>query len=240
MSFYRKLATSDHWFATSVRAVRRALMNFSVPAPSVIVRPMLLLFVTARQVWFALYRVFICEPLFKAYCRSYGHNLHTGNFIHWVQGKGDIILGDNVLIDGKCNFAFAVRYSPNPTFRMGNNSGLGHGCILTIGKQISIGNDCRLAPFVTVFDSPGHPLDPVLRRSGAPANTEDVRPVSICDNVWIGSGAVIFPGVTIGENSVVSSGAYVMSDVPPNTVVAGNPARKVMSLTAKEQAPVAI
>jgi acetyltransferase-like isoleucine patch superfamily enzyme len=213
-------------------------MNFSVPAPKAVAKPMLFAFVTARQIWYTIYRVFVCEPLFKAYCHSYGRNLHTGVFVHWVQGKGNIILGDNVLIDGKCNFAFAVRYSVNPTFRMGNNSGLGHGCIFTIGKEISIGNDCRLAPFVTIFDSPGHPLDPVLRRAGAPANTDDVRPVTLGDNVWIGSGAVIFPGVTIGENSVVSSGAYVMSDVPANTVVAGNPARKVMSLQPKEQAPV--
>ncbi len=240
MSLYRTLATSDHWLAVSIRGFRRALLNFSLPAPRVIVKPLLLLFVTLRQVWYTLYRVFICEPLFKAYCTSYGRNLHTGVFIHWVQGKGQIILGDNVLIDGKCNFFFAVRYSSNATLRMGNNSGLGHGCILTIGKQISIGNDCRIATFVTIFDSPGHPLDPVLRRAGAPANPEDVRPVTICDNVWIGSGAVIFPGVTIGENSVVSSGSYVMSDVPPNTVVAGNPARKIMSLQPKEQAPVAV
>ncbi|MBV8550863.1 MAG: hypothetical protein JOY54_06150 [Acidobacteriaceae bacterium] len=240
MSLYRSFATSDHWLAVTVRRFRRAVLNFSVPAPRVIARPVLLVFIGVRQLWYTLYRVFVCEPLFKAYCRSYGRNLHTGVFIHWVQGKGDIVLGDNVIVDGKCNFSFAVRYSPNPTLRVGNNSGIGHGCIFTIGKEISIGNHCRLAPFVTIFDSPGHPLDPDLRRAGAPANVEDVRPVKIGDNVWIGSGAVIFPGVTIGENSVVGSGAYVMSDVPANTVVAGNPARKVMSLQPKAPAVVAV
>jgi len=165
--------------------------------------------------------------------------LHTGVYIHWVQGKGDMILGDNVIVDGKCSFSFAVRYSPNPTLRVGNNSGIGHGSAFTIGKEISIGDNCRLAPFVTIFDSPGHPLDPDLRRTGAAAKTEDVRPVKIADNVWIGTGAVIFPGVSIGENSVIGTGACVMTDVPANTVVAGNPARKIMTLQ-KEAASVAV
>ncbi len=240
MSLYRSLATSDHWFAVAVRRFRRALLNFGLPAPRILVAPLLFAFVAIRQVWYGFYRVFVCEPLFKAYCKSYGRNLHTGVYIHWVQGNGEIVLGDNVLVDGKCSFSFAVRYSPSPALRVGNNSGIGHGCAFTIGKEISIGNDCRLAPFVTIFDSPGHPLDPELRRAGSPANADDVRPVKIADNVWIGSGAVIFPGVTIGGNSVVGAHACVMTDVPANTLVAGNPARKIMSLQQSERSPVAV
>jgi maltose O-acetyltransferase len=57
-----------------------------------------------------------------------------------------------------------------------------------------------------------------------------VRPISIGDNVWIGSSSIIFPGVTIGDNSVVAMGAVVMNSVPPNVVVAGNPARQIASV----------
>jgi acetyltransferase-like isoleucine patch superfamily enzyme len=53
--------------------------------------------------------------------------------------------------------------------------------------------------------------------------------VTIGDNVWIGRRAIIMPGVTIGEGSVISSGAVVMNDIPPFTVAAGNPARRVAS-----------
>jgi acetyltransferase-like isoleucine patch superfamily enzyme len=88
---------------------------------------------------------------------------------------------------------------------------------------------------VALFDVSGHPADPAERLAGKPAPLEEVRPITIGDNVWIGSGAVIYPGVMIGDNSIVSMGAVVMSSVPANTVVAGNPARQIRSLA---RAPV--
>ena len=80
---------------------------------------------------------------------------------------------------------------------------------------------------VVMFDSPGHPTDPILRKAGAPANPDDVRAIQVHDNVWIGRSATVFPGVTVGEGSVVGVGALVVSDVPPYTIVAGNPARVI-------------
>ena len=56
------------------------------------------------------------------------------------------------------------------------------------------------------------------------------KPVKIGDRVWIGIAATILPGVTIGENSIVAAGAVVTKDVPPNTIVAGNPAKVVKKL----------
>ena len=56
------------------------------------------------------------------------------------------------------------------------------------------------------------------------------RPVTLCNNVWIGAGAIVLPGVTVGENAVVGAGSVVTHDVPPDTVVAGNPARVIKSL----------
>jgi acetyltransferase-like isoleucine patch superfamily enzyme len=175
-------------------------------------------------------RVLVAEPLFKAHCRSYGPRLHTGIFVHWIQGKGDIILGNDVTFDGKSSFKFAARYSPNPTLKVGNHTGIGHDCSFTIGKQISIGDHCRIASGVTFFDAPGHPLDPEARKLGAPVEEQDVRPISIGNNVWIGSKSVIFPGVVIGDNSVIAMNSSVMTSVPPDTVVGGNPARSMKSL----------
>jgi len=175
-------------------------------------------------------RVFICEPLFKAACTRYGKGVHTDIYIHCIMGKGDIVLGDRVLMDGKCVIAFASRFTEHPTLSVGDNTGIGHLCRFTIGKRITIGRNCRLAGEVWLFDSPGHPADPEARRQGISAADEDVRPITIGDNVWIGRRALIFPGVTIGEGSIVAAGAAVMSDVPPYTAVAGNPARKISAL----------
>jgi acetyltransferase-like isoleucine patch superfamily enzyme len=229
-SLYQFLATSDHPAARAVRGLRRRVLGFTLPAPRIVVVPMLWTFLGLRFVYFYAKRLLICEPLFKAYCRSYGRGVRTGVYIHWVQGKGDIILGDNVEVDGKCTFSFAARFTARPTLIVGDNSGISHNCRFSVGKQITIGRDCRIASDVWMFDSSGHPADPEARLAGLPPSPEDVRPIVVEDKVWIGSRSVIFPGVTIGRGSIIAAASVVTGDVPPNTLVAGNPARKVRSL----------
>jgi acetyltransferase-like isoleucine patch superfamily enzyme len=235
---YRFLALSDHWTARTVRRGYREVRSFSVPAPRVIARPALAVVLLVRSTFYFLVRVFYCEPLFKAYCKSYGRNFHTGAFLHWVQGEGDLIIGDDVTIDGRSNFFFAARYTSRPTLIIGDGTGIGHNCSFVIGSRITIGKHCRIGAGIQMFDASGHPSDPASRLAGKPVNPEDVRPITIGDNVWIGSNAVIYPGVVIGENSVVSLGSVVMSSVPADTVVAGNPARQIRSLALDRSAPV--
>jgi acetyltransferase-like isoleucine patch superfamily enzyme len=226
-SLYRRLAISNHAAARGIRAIYRFLRNFSLPAPFWVFGPLLGLYLFLRGIYYFCVRVFVCEPFFKAYCTKYGRNLHTGVFIHWVQGRGQLIIGDNVLIDGKCSFHFAVRYTEQPTLRIGNNVAIGHGSAFTVGREITIGNGVGISTNVEMFDSPGHPTELALRLAGAPALPEDVKPIRIEDNVWIGSGATIYPGITVGEGSIVAWGAIVMSNVPPYVIVAGNPARQI-------------
>jgi acetyltransferase-like isoleucine patch superfamily enzyme len=108
-----------------------------------------------------------------------------------------------------------------------------------IGKRVVIGKDCLIANEVIVFDAPGHPTSAHFRRDGAPAPPEAVKPVTICDNVWIGLRGIIYPGVTIGEGAVVSAGSVVMSDVAPHTIVAGNPARRISYADLSKSPPSA-
>lgn len=230
MNPYRFLATSDHGVARAARQLRRQVMAFTLPAPRPIVLPARWAFEAARETYYYGARVLVCEPIFKSYCKEFGKGVRTGNFIHFIVGKGDLIVGDNVLLDGKVNILFAARFSDCPTLRIGSGTGIGHECRLTIGKAITIGRDCRIASGVFIFDSNGHPSDPEARKQGLPPADSEVRPVTIEDNVWIGARAIISPGVTIGEGSVVSAGAVVLADVPPYTVVAGNPARRVTTL----------
>jgi acetyltransferase-like isoleucine patch superfamily enzyme len=230
-SLYHYLATSDHSSARAVRGLRRRIQNVTVPAPRLAVVPMLWAFLALRSIYFFGKRVLICEPLFKAYCRRHGRGVRTGVYIHWVQGKGDLIVGDDVTVDGKCSFSFAARFSPRPTLIIGDRTGIGHNCQFTVGKQITIGRDCRIAGGTWMFDSSGHPADPEDRRAGLPPSPEEVRPIILEDNVWIGSRSTVYPGVKIGEGSIVSANSVVRSNVRPYTVVAGNPARKIADLS---------
>jgi acetyltransferase-like isoleucine patch superfamily enzyme len=81
-----------------------------------------------------------------------------------------------------------------------------------------------------MFDSNGHPTDPVARLAHLPPKPEEVRPIEIGDNVWIGMRSAIYPGVKVGEGSIVSANSVVRTNVRAYSVVAGNPARKIADL----------
>lgn len=90
---------------------------------------------------------------------------------------------------------------------------------------ITIGEDCQIGPGVQLL-TPTHPLDPGPRRD----KLEAALPVTLGDNVWLGGGVVVCPGVSIGDNSVIGAGSVVTEDVPANVVAVGSPARPVRDL----------
>ena len=92
--------------------------------------------------------------------------------------------------------------------------------------EVFIGSRVMLAPNVTITTT-GHPAHPDLRRDGSQFSA----PVRIEDDVWIGAGAVLLPGVVIGAGSVVGAASVVTGNVPPGVVVAGSPARIIREIT---------
>lgn len=226
----RAVALGDGPAARSARAAYRAIRYFHLPVPRAVVRPLVALFNALRALWHFVFRVFVCEPYLRASCAQIGRNVRTGIFLPWFAGTGDVIMGDDCNVVGKFDVFFATRFAERPTLRIGNRTGIGHLCSFVVGKGITIGDDCHIAGGTRMFDSSGHPVDPAKRLANLPPEDEDVRPITIGDNVWIGGYSTIFPGVTIGDNSVVATGSVVTSDVPPNTLVAGYPARMVRRL----------
>ncbi len=114
--------------------------------------------------------------------------------------------------------AFRCDYGYN--IHVGENFYANFDCVFLDVCEIRIGDNCFIAPGVHIYTAT-HPLNASERISGA----EYGKPIHIGDNVWIGGRAVINPGVTIGNNVVIASGAVVTKDVPDNVVVAGNPAK---------------
>lgn len=90
---------------------------------------------------------------------------------------------------------------------------------------ITIGDDVQVGPNVQ-FLTPTHPVEAEPRR----AKFEAAQPITVGNNVWLGGGVIILPGVSIGENTVVGAGAVVTKDLPANVVAVGNPARVVRTL----------
>ncbi|MFH8756371.1 sugar O-acetyltransferase [Streptomyces atroolivaceus] len=91
--------------------------------------------------------------------------------------------------------------------------------------RITIGEDCQIGPNVQLL-TPTHPVEPEPRRD----KLEAALPITIGDNVWLGGGVVVCPGVTIGDNSVIGAGAVVTKDIPADVVAVGNPARVIRSI----------
>lgn len=107
--------------------------------------------------------------------------------------------------------------------RIGRNVYINHLCSFLDMGTITIGDNVLVGPKVNLL-SEEHPVNPVERKSLM------ARPVVIKNGAWIGAGATILPGVTVGENSIVAAGAVVNKNVPDNTIVGGIPARVIKSI----------
>lgn len=97
-------------------------------------------------------------------------------------------------------------------------------------SDIFVGNNVMFAPNVIVATA-GHPILPELREKGIQFNI----PVHIGNNVWIGAGSVILPGVTIGDNTVIGAGSVVTKDIPSDSVAYGNPCKVVREIGEKDK-----
>ncbi len=113
---------------------------------------------------------------------------------------------------------FHCDYGSN--IRLGRGVFANFGCVFLDVVAIEIGDLCQIGSGVQILTA-DHPRDPALRRQGY----ESGVPVRIGENVWIGSGAIILPGLTIGDDAIIGAGSVVTRDVPPGTTVVGNPAR---------------
>lgn len=137
-----------------------------------------------------------------------------------ARGPGTLVIGDDVVIDGHVS---PFTFDPRARIEIGDRSyvnSTGFSCrqSITVGSRALLGR-------ASIRDTDQHPLS--KRRTTDPSLPVPVAPVRIGDNVWVAAEAAVMKGVTIGDNSVIAWGAVVTKDVPPDRVVAGNPARDV-------------
>ncbi|KAL7945652.1 hypothetical protein V8C42DRAFT_345246 [Trichoderma barbatum] len=112
---------------------------------------------------------------------------------------------------------------------IGNDVVIGRNCTINDVCEVKIGDNCVLGPNVSIFTA-SLPIDPKKRQGGQ--GPQFGRPIVIEQDCWIGGGAIILPGRTIGKGSTVGAGSIVTKDVPPFTIVAGNPARVLRGIAS--------
>lgn len=220
----------------TLRRVAKAILHAHVPVTRVTVPLFAFLYrlhVAGREGLAAALRFAWYEPLFRSQCVAVGPEFRMEQ-LPYIQGRGRIVIGRRVRLSGKPLISFSTVRHPAPELVIGDGTFIGHLCGFTVGRSVRIGARCLLASGVQIYDMDGHPLDARRRRAGEPTPANGMRPVVLGDDVWVGAGAVILKGVTVGDGAVVAARAVVTRDVPADTVVAGNPARVVKRLATAD------
>lgn len=210
--------------ADFIYRLAKGLRSFSLPTVKPLHLPLYYLDRGLHEGLQWLLHTFWWSPLFRARCEVAGKNLRVPNGIPYVVGSHLLImLGDNVTIQRST--IGASRVFDEPVLRIGNASTVGYGTVISVAKEIVIGDNCLIGPNCIIMDSDDHPISPGKRLAGEGVKPEDVLPVRIGNNVWIGSNCAILKGVTIGDNSIIATHSVITKDVLENCIYAGYPAR---------------
>lgn len=113
---------------------------------------------------------------------------------------------------------------------IGENFFANHNMVILDGAKVTFGNNVFIAPDCGFYTA-GHPIDAQRRNEGL----EYAYPITVGDNVWIGAGVRVMPGVTIGSDVVIGGGSVVVRDIPDHCVAVGNPCRVIRSITEEDR-----
>lgn len=183
-----------------------------------------------RTAWATVLRVAYYEPLFKTRCERVGKNLRLIGGLPLLMGNPiRLSIGDNVTLSGVTTF-IGSKLIDDPLLDIGSDSYIGHQTTIVTGRGVHIGRHVLIASRVFIAGDDSHPLDPIARMRHEPPLPVDTKSVWIENGAWIGEGATVLKGVRVGYGAVVAAQAVVTKDVPPYTVVAGNPATVVKQL----------
>lgn len=183
----------------------------------------------SRQLWW--------RYTLSARVRSSG--VRVGERVHflampviWMEPQSLIEIGDGSTLCSSVEFtALGVNHPvvlrtlrSGAEIRIGRDTGISGGSICA-AKSVTIGDECLIGADVMLSDTDFHTIAPERRRFNNSPDAIASSPVIVEDNVFIGARSIILKGVTIGRNSVVGAGSVVTKNVPPDSIVAGNPAR---------------
>lgn len=185
-----------------------------------------------RRVFVVLY----LKPIFCSRCKAVGKGFNyvklQQNF-PYISGNIQIYFGENVTFHSRSSLAAASVFDL-PILEVDNNTYLGPGLTIGVGKKVSIGSGCLISSNVSISDNDGHPTDPVERAKHRALDADEFIPVTIGNNVWIGEGATILKGVDIGDCAIIAAKSVVTKNVEAYTIAGGNPVRIINKLEGRK------
>jgi acetyltransferase-like isoleucine patch superfamily enzyme len=220
----------DDWLYRTGKAVKGFQMPFFKPLWRVLYYERL----ARLNTWRNVIRIAYQEPIFKARCDRVGKKfMLRDDQVPLVLGSLRLVVGDNCVISGVTTFA-GSKVADDPVLELGDYTHIGYQTVILVGERVTVGKHCMIANRCFIAGADNHATDPIKRRTEAEPKSS-LRPLVIEDDVFVATGSTVCKGVTIGRGSIVSAGSVVTRNVPPYTVVAGNPARVVWRMARPAQ-----
>jgi acetyltransferase-like isoleucine patch superfamily enzyme len=232
-SFILKIKRRETPFYAFLYKLIKGFFTFRIP----VIRPVHLgLYYIVRfltRLYFQLKRVFYAEPVFRARCHSVGKRLQLIGGVPYIEGNIKITIGDDCLVYGKTTLT-STRVYDEPELIVGDHSCITFMTTISVGQRVEIGNHVLMAFRCFIADNDGHPFDAVERRT-QPVSKEQIAPVKIEDDCWLGANVVVLKGVTLGQGVIIGANSVVTRSIPPFCIAAGIPAKVIKELPIPEE-----
>ncbi|WP_324612851.1 acyltransferase [Ferrimonas aestuarii] len=201
------------------------IRGWQLPPLKVVYLPIAALIRAVATLWHTAMRFLLWTPLFRSQVEG-GDGLYLYGGCPQLLGPLQVSLGQGCRVSGVTTLCGR----PGSRLIVGSNVDIGWQNTIACGTTVELKDNVRLAAKVFIAGYPGHPLDPVARANGAPELAHQAKAVLLERDVWVGTGAIINAGVTIGEASVVAAGSVVTKSMPAGVLIGGNPARVIRKL----------
>ena len=224
-----KIRRGETPFYKSLRNLVVGFRGARLPIPSFLLPLFGLLYLAHRGLFRAtqwLLTFFIREPLFRSRCVTFGRNVRVSR-LPFIVGQPKIHVGSGVNFFGDVDI-YSGRLFDEPTLIIKDRVDVGHRVGFMLNREIIIEEDVNIASGVNFMDTDAHPRDTAARIADQGPPLDEIKPIRICRYAWIGEKSYILKGVTVGEGAIIGVSSVVVTDVPPYTVVMGNPARVVL------------
>ncbi|OBU18888.1 acetyltransferase [Photobacterium aquimaris] len=224
------LKNSQHPFPVALFRLISFIRCFELPLPKWCQSTLYSLHQILTTLWCYFINFFYYLPAFKGRLHCYGKRTLLDNGLPFFSGPLVMSIGNDCRISGKTTFSGRTD-STNPTLTIGDNVDIGWQTTIAVGDKIIIGNNVRIASQGFLCGYPGHPIDPHLRAQGLADLPQQIGSIILEDDVWVCTRVTIIGNVTIGSGSIIATGSMVTKSFPPNTLIAGNPAKAIKKLT---------
>ena len=226
--FFLRIRRAESPGYRALKKLAQAIISFNLPLPRFALAFYRMLYALHdfcfQAVQWAL-SVFFREPAFRSRCARAGKRLYVSR-LPYIVGHAKIYIGDDVNLFGKVDIVSGASFD-EPKLILKDRVELGHDVAFVVNKEIVIEEDVNISSRVQLRDTDSHPRDATQRIAGMRPGADENRAIRVCRYAWVGFDAVILKGVTIGEGAIIGAKSVVVTDVPPYTVVMGNPARTI-------------